>query len=177
MQHPAPPAVARPSSQTLGACNANPKPHRDAASKPRFRSPGRSCQRAELLGLSAGCRGGRLLRSRRGQRANRTTFAVETARAWVNAGVCYVCAWGPNSPEIEDTFDYASFLPELGGPLSFTLMTTCHTDEPLEEALWFAFYNGKSPEEPEDGMCPVVVVADSAKLAAMCVAWIEDNIE
>ena len=102
---------------------------------------------------------------------------VETARAWVNAGVCYVCAWGPNSPEIEETFDYASFLPELGDPLPFTLMTTSHTDEPLEEALWFAFYSSNAPDEPEDGTCPVVVVADSAALEATCIAWIEGNVE
>ena len=102
---------------------------------------------------------------------------VETARAWVNAGVCYVCAWGPNSAEVEETFDYASFLPELGDPVPFTLMTTSHADEPLEEALWFAFYNSKAPDELEDGTCPVVVVADTAALEATCVAWIEGNVE
>ncbi len=102
---------------------------------------------------------------------------VEAAREWVNAGVCYVCAWGPGSPEIEETFDYSSFLSEVGAPLPFTLMTTSHTDEPLEEALWFAFYNGKSPEEPEDGACPVVIVADSQELEAMCLSWVQENTE
>jgi hypothetical protein len=103
--------------------------------------------------------------------------SVETARSWVNAGACYVCAWGPNSPEIEETFDHSAFLPELGEPLPFTLMTTCHTAEPLEEALWFAFYNSKAPNEPEDGVCPVVVVADSEALAATCATWIKESRE
>src|SRR5450631_2276536 len=44
------------------------------------------------------------------------------ARAWIDAGASYICAWGPDSAEVEETFDYASFLPECGDPLSFTLM-------------------------------------------------------
>jgi hypothetical protein len=64
---------------------------------------------------------------------------VEGARAWVDAGACYVCAWGLASARIEETFDYASYLPELGEPLPYTLMTTSHENESLEEALWFAF--------------------------------------
>jgi len=102
---------------------------------------------------------------------------VEAARAWVEAGASYICAWGPNSPEVEGTFDYAAFLPELGEPLPFTLMTTSHKDEPLEEALWFAFYNGKTPEETDDGVSPVVVVVDSEALEAQSVAWVQGNTE
>ena len=90
--------------------------------------------------------------------------SVATARRWVNSGASYICSWGKNSAEIEQIFDYAAFLPELGEPLPFTLMTTSHTEEPWEEALWFAFYNGKAPDEPEDGACPVVVVVDSELL-------------
>jgi len=102
---------------------------------------------------------------------------VEAARAWVEAGAVYVCAWGPNSPEIEETFDYASFLPEFGEPLPFTLMTTSHSDELLEEALWFAFYNGKAPHEVGDGSCPVVVVVDSQALEEQATAWVQGNTE
>ena len=102
---------------------------------------------------------------------------VEAARAWVEAGAIYVCAWGPNSPEIEETFDYAAFLPELGEPIPFTLMTTSHNDEPLEEALWFAFYNGKAPDEVDDGSCPVVVVVDSQLLEEQATAWVQGNTE
>lgn len=82
---------------------------------------------------------------------------------YADSFVTCTVAWGPNSPEVEETFDYASFLPALGEPVPFTLMTTSHTDEPVEEALWFAFYNGKAPDELEDGACPVVVVTDSAE--------------
>jgi hypothetical protein len=71
----------------------------------------------------------------------------EHARAWLEAGASYVCAWGPTAGVIEETFDYASFLPELSQPLPFTLMTTSHEEGTLEEVLWFAFYNATSPEE------------------------------
>lgn len=102
---------------------------------------------------------------------------VEVARTWVEAGAVYVCAWGPSSPEIEETFDCASFLPELGEPLPYTLMTTSHSDEPLEEALWFAFYNGKAPDEPDDGACPVVVAVDSQDLEERATVWVRGNAE
>ena len=103
--------------------------------------------------------------------------SVEAARAWIDAGACYVCAWGPGASEVEETFDYAAFLPELGEPLPFTLMTTCHQSEAFEEALWFAFYNGKSTDDPEDGAGPVVIVADSEDLVAQAVAWVQGNTE
>ena len=102
---------------------------------------------------------------------------VATARSWINAGASYVCAWGINSPEIEESFDYATFLPEFGDPLPFTLMTASSTDEPLEEALWFAFYNGELPDEPCDGACPVVVVVDSESLEKRSIAWVQENAE
>ena len=99
------------------------------------------------------------------------------ARAWVEAGASYVCAWGPAAEVLEEVFDYAAFLPELGEPLPFTLMTTSHANEPLEEALWFAFYNGKLPDETDDGVCPVVVVVDSNSLEVQSVAWVRGNTE
>jgi hypothetical protein len=102
---------------------------------------------------------------------------VEAARAWIDAGASYICAWGPSSPDVEETFDYAAFLPELGEPVPFTLMTTSHQDEPLEEALWFAFYNGKTPDEPADGTRPVVVVVDSEALEARSIVWLGENAE
>jgi hypothetical protein len=104
-------------------------------------------------------------------------LTVQAARAWVEAGASYICAWGPEAEGIEEAFDYATFLPELGEPLSFILMTTSHSGETLENALWFAFYNGKLPEEPEGGGCPVVVVVDSRILQSKCIAWVRGNAE
>jgi hypothetical protein len=102
---------------------------------------------------------------------------VEVARAWVEAGASYICACGPNSPEVEQTFDYASFLPELGEPLAFTLMTTSHKNERLEEALWFAFYNAAPPDNLHHELNSVVIVVDSKATEAACLSWVRENKE
>ena len=103
--------------------------------------------------------------------------SVEVARAWLDNGASYICAWGPTSPEVEETFDYASFLPELGEPLSFTLMTTSHEGESLEEALWFAFYNAIAPNDLKYQLSTVIIVVDSPALESACVAWVSENAE
>jgi len=101
----------------------------------------------------------------------------KVARAWIDAGASYVCAWGPDSPTVEETFDYASFLPELGEPISFTLMTTSHPSESLEDALWFAFHNARHPDEDKLKLDTVLILVDSDVLEAACVAWIAENRE
>lgn len=98
---------------------------------------------------------------------------VKVARAWVGAGASYICAWGPQSSAIEEAFDYASFLPELGDPLPFTLMTTSHEKESPEEALRFAFYCGWPPDDLDSELNSVVVVVDSEPLEVRCIAWVQ----
>lgn len=95
----------------------------------------------------------------------------------MEAGASYVCAWGPNSPGVEETFDYAAFLPELGVPLPFTLMTTSHTSEEFEEALWFAFYNAAPPDDLGHYLKSVLVVVDSDALEIRALTWIQENNE
>lgn len=102
---------------------------------------------------------------------------LEHARAWITAGASYLCAWGPASRLVEEAFDYASFASELGEAFSFTLMTTSHVGEPIEEALWFAFYNATPPDDLPCELNSVVVAVDSAALESICVRWIEENIE
>jgi hypothetical protein len=59
------------------------------------------------------------------------TFASEA----LAAGCVYVCAWGPGSELVHDTFDATSNETEyLTGPV---VMTTWHEDESLEQALTF----------------------------------------
>lgn len=99
------------------------------------------------------------------------------ARAWIEAGASYICAWGPGSGAVEEAFDYASLLPELGEPLPFTLMTTSHEKQPLEDALWFAFYNATPPDDRPHELNTVVVVVDSAALEKECVRWVQENNE
>ena len=88
-----------------------------------------------------------------------------------------MCAWGPASSGLDDLFDYATFLPELGTPLAFTLMTTWHDKESLEEALWFAFYNATAPDDLEEELESIVILADSPTLAERCNTWVRENSE
>jgi len=101
-------------------------------------------------------------------------LGIKTARAWVDAGASYICAWGPGCEEVEESFDHASFLPEYGGELTFTLLTTVHKDEPIEEAPWFAFNCAKSVE-PDQELNVVVIVVDSDSLETRCRFWLENN--
>jgi hypothetical protein len=101
----------------------------------------------------------------------------KTARAWIDAGASYVCAWGPGADEIEDAFDYAALLPEHGEPLPFTLMTTSHRDETPEAALWFAFYNARAPDDLEHELSSIVVIVDTGSLLEFCIAWVTKNAE
>jgi hypothetical protein len=104
-------------------------------------------------------------------------LGTKTARAWIDAGASYICAWGPDSAAVEEAFDYAAFLPEYGEPLPFTLMTTSHNEKTPKEALWFAFYNAVPPDDLNDELNAVVIVVDSDSLAAGCKAWVTENQE
>ena len=101
----------------------------------------------------------------------------ELARQWIDAGASYVCAWGPSSDDVEESFDYASFLPELGEHLPFTLMTTSHKTEELDEALWFAFYNASPPDDLDAKLQSVVILVDSPELEEQCKSWVGSNRE
>ena len=56
-------------------------------------------------------------------------------------------------------------------------MTTTHEHEPLNEALWFAFYTAQPPKNLKAELCRVVVLAESAALGKDCEAWASDNEE
>jgi hypothetical protein len=52
------------------------------------------------------------------------------------SGLIYVCVWGPDCERVHDIFDEVHIGDGTVEP-SFTLMSTWHDDEPLEEAIWF----------------------------------------
>ncbi|WP_124540630.1 DUF7684 family protein [Piscinibacter terrae] len=101
----------------------------------------------------------------------------ELARRWIDAGAVYVCAWGPASEQVEEDFDYASFLPDLGTPLPFTLMTTSHPDESLFESLWFALYSAQPVSNLDAELDDVVILVDSSELEHACLSWVRSNTE
>lgn len=148
---------------------------------PRLRHPGTGreamlvCADEWLDGEPIGLAGMRYILLAGSERL--TSTATGTARRWIDAGASYICAWGPSSDDTEEAFDYASFLEDVGTPLTFTLMTTSHRDQALEEALWFAFYNARSPDDLPDSLDTVVIVVDKPALAQVCEAWVRDNRE
>lgn len=99
-------------------------------------------------------------------------LSTKEARDCIEQGASYICAWGSNCEDLEETFDYAAFLPELGPELPFTLMTTAHRSQPLEEALEFAFKWAQPPNDLPFPLNRVVLVADTSELLKRCTQWI-----
>ena len=99
-------------------------------------------------------------------------LGFKAARKLVDQGVGYLCAWGPVSEDIEESFDYASFMPECGPELPFTLMTTAHKDS-LEEALDFALRWAQPPADLAEPLDHVLVAAATEPLKTRCIAWLD----
>ncbi len=70
-----------------------------------------------------------------------TAVLVEFVRKLLNAGCVYFCVWGPGCERLHDIFDEVCFEVEP------VIMTTWHSDESLDEALWFFVWNA----HPDDG--------------------------
>lgn len=62
------------------------------------------------------------------------------ARKLLQAGCVYFCAWGPDCERVHDIFDEMCF------EVAPVIMTTWHSDESLDEALWF-FLKGAVPDD------------------------------
>lgn len=63
---------------------------------------------------------------------------VDLFRPLVDRGMTYFCAWGNRCEEVHDAVDECVVESELeAGERDYFLMTTWHSDEPLEEALEF----------------------------------------
>jgi hypothetical protein len=79
------------------------------------------------------------------------------ASSSISDGCAYLAAWGPECEFVHDIFDETY----LGGGLSPgrpVLMTTCHADAPLEEAIEF-LRRDTLPEEAFQSSCNAVVAA------------------
>jgi hypothetical protein len=94
------------------------------------------------------------------------------ARSLIDRGAKYICAWGPYSDDLEESFDYAGFLTECGPELSFTLMTTSHKHDSLDDALYFALYTAGPPDDLDSPLDHVVVAAATEELRSSCLEWV-----
>ena len=71
--------------------------------------------------------------------------------------LAYLCAWGPDCERVHDIFDEVALSGNLEQNESVVL-TTWHTDEPLEETLWF-FVNSAFPDDEYEGTCNEWIIA------------------
>ena len=68
---------------------------------------------------------------------------VSVGRKLITAGGTYFCCWGPECETLHDAIDHAA--PEFDDDET-VIMTTWHSDEVLEDAIWF-FLNSAFPHE------------------------------
>jgi len=75
----------------------------------------------------------------------------------VGKGLAYLCAWGPDCERVHDIFDeiIVEMDPEQNKGV---ILTTWHSKERLDEALWF-FINSAFPNEAYEGTCHAWIVA------------------
>ncbi|MDB6019130.1 MAG: hypothetical protein JWR19_3619 [Pedosphaera sp.] len=77
--------------------------------------------------------------------ADATNIDTETLQKFasrlLDAGCVYFCAWGADCERVHDIFDDVSLSIEP------VIMTTWHSTDSLDEALWFFVYNAY----PDDG--------------------------
>ena len=55
-------------------------------------------------------------------------------------GMVYMCAWGPDCERVHDIADSVIIEKELECDVQNTIMTTWHSNESLDEALWSALF-------------------------------------
>lgn len=94
---------------------------------------------------------------------NITTDSIYAfAQKVVSLGVAYVCTWGKDCEQIHDIFDEFLVMREIeeGKPLPH-IMTTWHTKDTLDEALWFAL-SVTIPDDAFIDSCGSVVIASVA---------------
>jgi hypothetical protein len=93
--------------------------------------------------------------------ADATNIPTETisrvAEHLLASRLVYLCAWGADCERVHDIFDEVH-VGDASIESTFTLMTTWHADEPLEEAAWF-FLNCAFPSDAPVQTASYVAVA------------------
>jgi hypothetical protein len=71
------------------------------------------------------------------------------AEKFLDQGLRYLCAWGPDCQRLHDIFDEV-VVGDGTEPYDFEIMTTRHEDDSFDEALWF-FMNSANVDEEVPG--------------------------
>ncbi len=98
-------------------------------------------------------------------RSVHTDTIVRAADRMLSSGLRYVCAWGPDCERVHDIFDEVHAGNGTGDP-AFTLMITWHSNESLEEALWFFIANAFPVDAGTGAASHLAVTVDRADWTA-----------
>ena len=83
-----------------------------------------------------------------------TEVIQEAAARLLAAGAVYVCCWGPDCERLHDHFDEEAIIKYGDGP--GVIMTTWHSHDSLQDAVWFAVNSACADEAFQDGQGRVV---------------------
>jgi hypothetical protein len=94
--------------------------------------------------------------------ASIATDVISTLAAHMHdRGLAYLCAWGPGCERVHDIFDEVEVELMEARPADSVIMTTWHSAEPIEEALWF-FVNNSFPDPAYEETCRLGIAATIA---------------
>lgn len=86
--------------------------------------------------------------------------------AVLDAGVRYVCCWGPGCERLHALFDEAHVAREIAFNRELELMTTGHSAESLADALAFGVRTAWPPTQVDDRRVLVVTLGDAVSAEA-----------
>lgn len=96
------------------------------------------------------------------------------AQVLIDRGLAYLCVWGEGCERAHDQFDLER---DPNEPDGRAVQTTWHSDEPLDEALWY-FANVAYPDESFEPQCRdwvAVAVGDAALEEEIRIELIDRN--
>lgn len=88
----------------------------------------------------------------------RTDLVNSAAKMLLDKGMVYVCVWGPDCEKVEDIFDEEIIQRNPDETDGNVVITTCHKEEALSEAVWF-FLNCAWPAADYQHSCSDWVAA------------------
>ena len=100
---------------------------------------------------------------------------IAIAREWLEKGATFVLCTGPGSDSLEQTFDDATFRPECGPELTYTVMTTAHRNEPIESVLGFAFEYAQSAEDAPRKVRSILLLTTTDSTVEKSCKWLHSR--
>lgn len=85
------------------------------------------------------------------------------ARKLIDNGLAYILTWGPECEKAHDAFDLGNIEWQADNDSDFHVMSTWHSDEPLEEAIWEALFVACVTDDIWDETSIICISVNSGK--------------